>query len=332
MKLSSAFRALKQTDFEKTEIIMDKPLIRFSPDVSRIQKSSKHFIELRVNPADEADLQTYKYPYLVFEDGTVEDLLLWKKQVEEVIGKKPIKTPEAKFSMVRNMLDGAARNRWDTIVERETKRPTTNARGVKVEAKGETEVTFSVTCELFKRSWFKPTSRALTIQRDYLQHNIRFPTKAELTLEEFFNRILNINSKLRDFPTPLGYSGNKYFSDEELKFLILRALPHYCTLQVHKSGRTLDQFTLDSLREFLDVCLMEKRNPDKGKSKEDPQKGGKSKKRKNSDSGGGTPKKKGRFFCSHCKAKTAPPKCFCHTTVTNVPSLKRKRRGRASVP
>ena len=117
-----------------------------------------------------------------------------------------------------------------------------------------------------------------------------------MTLEEFFNRVLNINSKLRDFPTPLGYSGHKYFLDEELKFLILRALPHYCTLQVHKSGRTLDQFTLDSLREFLDVCLMEKRNPDKGKSKEDPQKGGKSKKRKNSDSGGGTPKKRGRFF------------------------------------
>ena len=94
MKLSSAFRALKQTDFEKTEILMDKPLIRFSPDVSRIQKSSKHSIKLRVNPADEADLQTYKYPYLVFEDGTVEDLLLWKNQVEEVIGKKPIKTPQ----------------------------------------------------------------------------------------------------------------------------------------------------------------------------------------------------------------------------------------------
>ena len=110
MKLSSAFRALKQTDFEKTEILMDKPLIRFSPDVSRIQKSSKHSIELRVNPADEADLQTYKYPYLVFEDGTVKDLLLWKNQVEKVVGKKPIKTPEAKFSMVRNMLDSADRD------------------------------------------------------------------------------------------------------------------------------------------------------------------------------------------------------------------------------
>ena len=78
MKLSSAFWALSQKDFEKTEILMDKPLIRFSPDVSQIQKSVKHSIKLRVNPANEADLQTYKYPYLVFEDGMVEDLLLWK--------------------------------------------------------------------------------------------------------------------------------------------------------------------------------------------------------------------------------------------------------------
>ena len=44
--------------------------------------------------------------------------------------------------MVRNMLDGAARDRWDTIVERKTKRTTTNSLGVEVEAKGETEVTF----------------------------------------------------------------------------------------------------------------------------------------------------------------------------------------------
>ena len=83
---------------------MDKLLICFSPDVSRIQKSSKHSIELSVNPTKEADLQTYKYPYLVFKDRTVKDLLLWKNQVEEVIGKKTIKTPEAKFSMARNML------------------------------------------------------------------------------------------------------------------------------------------------------------------------------------------------------------------------------------
>ena len=92
--------------------------------------------------------------------------------------------------MVRNMLDGAARDRWDTIIKRKTKCSTANIQGFEVEAKGETKVTFSVTCELFKRSWFKPTSRALTIQRDYLQHNIRFPTKAELTLEEFFNSVL----------------------------------------------------------------------------------------------------------------------------------------------
>ena len=208
--------------------------------------------------------------------------------------------------MVRNMLDGAARDRWDTIIEHETKRTTTNSLGVEVEAKGETETTFLVSCELFKRSWFKSTSRTLMIKRDYLQHNIRFPTKAELTLEEFYNRILNINSKLRDFHTPLGYLGNKYFSDEELKFLILRALPHYCTLQVHKSGRTLDQFTLDSLREFLDVCLMEKRNPKKGE-KTRPPKRGQNKEKEKFRFWGQEPKKEGAVFLLALQSKKPSP-------------------------
>ena len=303
MKLTSAFWALSQKDFKKTEILMHKPLIWFGPDVSRIQKSTKYSIELWVNTADEADLQTYKYPYLVSEDRTVKDLLLWKNQVEEVIGKKPIKTSEAKFSMVRNILDGAARNRWDTIVERETKRPLLNTWGVEMEAKGETKVTFSVTCELFMRSRFKPTSRVLTIQRNYLQHNICFPSKVGVTLEEFFNKILNINSKWREIPTPLGYSGNKYFSDMELKFLILCALPHYCTLQVHKSRRTLDQFTLESLHKFQNVCLMQKKKRKFGKPKEDPQKGGQNRENEELQSRGRKPQKEGMVFLLALQSK-----------------------------
>ena len=331
MSLSTTFKAIGQKDFEKHEILMDKPLIRFSPDVSRLQKATKHSIELKVNPADAADLQTYKYPYLILETGTVEDLLLWKNQVEEVINKKPIKTPEAKFSMVRVMLGGDARDRWDTIVERETKRTSTTANGVVVAAKGETQETFELSTAIFKRLWFRPTSRALTIQRDYLQHNVRFPTKAGLPLEEFFNRVLNINSKLNSFPTPIGYSGNKFFSDEELKLLILRALPQYCTLQVHKSGRGIDQFTLDSLREFLDVCLTEKNRPEKGKEKkEDPKKGNNKGKRKASvnEEGGARPKKRTRFFCSHCKSKGRSPKVYTSHNSDKCKFLKAKQEGK----
>ena len=54
---------------------MNKPLIRFSPDVLRLQNAIKRSIELRGNPAAAANLQIYKYPYLILETETVEDLL-----------------------------------------------------------------------------------------------------------------------------------------------------------------------------------------------------------------------------------------------------------------
>ena len=98
---------------------------------------------------------------------------------------------------------------------------------------------------------------------------------------------------------------------------------------MHKSGRTLDQFTLDSLREFLDAWLMEEKNPERGKTKEEPPKGGKAKKRENSNSGGGNPKKKGRFFCSHCKAKKRSPKVFSTHNSDKYTFLKKEKEGKS---
>ena len=78
------------------------------------------------------------------------------------------------------------------------------------------------------------------------------------------NCVISINSKLREFPSPLGYSRNKFFfSDEELKLIVLRALPRHCMSQVLKSGRSIDQFTMDSLRDFLEVVLSDKARSEK---------------------------------------------------------------------
>ena len=153
------------------------------------------------------------------------------------------------------MLDGEARDKWEAIVKKTTMRGRKDVKGVESSAPGKTLDTFDECIHKFKRLWFYPTHRSLTVQRDYLQHNIQFPTGKGLPLGEFVNRVININSKLREFPSPLGYSGNKFFSDEELKLIVLRALPRHCMSQVLKSGRSVDQFTMDSLREFLEVVL-----------------------------------------------------------------------------
>ena len=88
MNLSTKIREIKQGGFEKSAEFMEKPLIRFHPDYRGLKKAQKQSIDLRVNPGDDLNEETFKHLYTVFETGTVEDLLLWGRQLTDVIEKK----------------------------------------------------------------------------------------------------------------------------------------------------------------------------------------------------------------------------------------------------
>lgn len=66
---------------------------------------------------------------------------------------------------------------------------------------------------------------------------------------------MSINSKLSEFPTLLGYMGDKLFSLEELKHNLLRSLPRKYHKQVTKTGKDPKNFTMESLRTFLLIVL-----------------------------------------------------------------------------
>ena len=63
--------------------------------------------------------------------------------------------------------------------------------------------------------------------------------------------------KLVEFLTPTGYSGSKYFSEEELKQVTLRALPRSFQNAATKSVKMLDHFSLKGLQDFIETCLEE---------------------------------------------------------------------------
>ena len=96
-QLSASFRALKQTDYEKVDAIVNKPLIRFYPNQGRLKSSKKQTIELSVNPMDDLNENTFKTDYHIFDHGTVEDLIEWRKTLADVIEKKPLKTPKLNY-------------------------------------------------------------------------------------------------------------------------------------------------------------------------------------------------------------------------------------------
>ena len=74
---------------------------------------------------------------------------------------------------------------------------------------------------------------------------------------EWVARLAAINAKLVEFPTPTDYKGSKYFGEAEFKCIIMRAFSRSFRVQLNKSGKSLDDFTLQSLQEYMEACLEE---------------------------------------------------------------------------
>ena len=256
-QLSTSFKALRQTDYEKVGNIVTKPLIRFYPNQGRLKNGKKNTIELSVNPGDVLNDNTFKTEYHTFTHGTVEDLIEWKKTLADIIEKKPLTEASAKFHMARIMLDGAAKEKFNTVATKLCDQSNTATDGTVTEAKGETDETFEFTLKIFVRSHFKPVSDSLLTQREYLLYGLKFPMNKEVKLQEWLARLCTINAKLDAFPKPSGFSGTKYYSEPELKRITLRTFPRSFQIQISKSGKSLDEYTLENLQEYLEVCLEE---------------------------------------------------------------------------
>ena len=183
-QLSSKFRALKQVDYEKGDSLFTKPLIRFYPNASRMASAKRNTIELGVNPGDDLNTNTFKISYAVFEAGTIEDLIEWQRTLKDIIEKKPLPGPKARFLMTRSMLSGQAKEKFDAMSAQVCEKLVTNAEGVEQPA-GETLNTFDESLRAFVRSYFKPVCDSLLTQREYLQHCIKFPVNRELDFREF---------------------------------------------------------------------------------------------------------------------------------------------------
>ena len=268
-QLSAAFKSLKQSEYEKENAVLGKPLIRFYPNPGKLSKAKRQTIELSVNPGDDLLENTYKVQYSIFEGGTVEDLLEWKEMLEKIISRKPLKQAKARFHMARTMLEGPAKSKFNAFAAKICDQPGTNHLAEPTAAPGETVDSYEDVIRAFIRSHFKPVADSLLTQREYMQHGIRYPTFKGVPLREWVDRLMSINSKLREFPTPKGYTGTKYFSEPELRRVLLKALPRSYQLKVRTSAKTLDQFTLEELQDFLETCLdeAESKNAEKANSK-----------------------------------------------------------------
>ena len=108
------------SDMEKTSgrSFFDKALIPFIPEDKDVRLEEGGYIQLtlkvnREGTASAANTMTKKVK--IFDQGDLEELLLWKRDVEDILIHKPTTNGVTKFEMVESLLKGDPLNTWRDI-------------------------------------------------------------------------------------------------------------------------------------------------------------------------------------------------------------------------
>ena len=158
---------------------------------------------IRTNPTDK-DSQTYDMKVLTFHTGSVEEFLLWKKDLTKVlVGQNVLSAPD-KFAMTRRLLDGDALAAFNTQAAMYSQ---------------ETDANYTLCMQALSTHVFP--KNALTIQRQWFHRYLH--KKVDNSMREFVARINEINAMMEEFPS--GFNKSQMISDSEMKDLLEFAIP-----------------------------------------------------------------------------------------------------------
>jgi hypothetical protein len=176
--------------FDRAERLKDKD----NEDVS--------VFKLRTNPHDK-DSQTYDMKVLTFHSGSVEEFLLWKKDLNKVLVGQHVQSAPDKYAMTRRLLDGDALAAFNT----------------KAAMAQETDANY-ILC-MHKLAIHVFPKNALTIQCQWFHRYLH--KRVDNSMREFVARINEINSMMQEFPP--GFTDKQKISDSEMKDLLEFAIP-----------------------------------------------------------------------------------------------------------
>jgi hypothetical protein len=159
--------------------------------------------KLRTNPNDNHS-QTYDMKVLTYHTGTVEEFLLWKKDLNKVLVGQNVLSATDMFAMTRRLLDG------DALAAFNTKAVTLSQ---------ETEANYTLCMQALSIHVFP--KNALTIQRQWFHRYLH--KRMENSMREFVARINEINAMMEEFPP--SFTKDQMISDSEMKDLLEFAIP-----------------------------------------------------------------------------------------------------------
>ena len=197
------------------------PIVAFIPEVLDGDSRETHVeITLRVNLRNKAEKNnSVKKRVKVFSVGSIESLLRWKRDLEDVIRQKPVTNPIGMFDMAEMLL---ADDPLATF--QETRRSVCQSvpvGGTLEDAMGENVATFGSVMNRFLHHYFPNTiANAAAKQKRYMRSNLRKPDGVRV--KQVFTRIMCMNALLPLFPPP----DNRAFTDNELVDIIVAMMPN----------------------------------------------------------------------------------------------------------
>ena len=186
--------------------------------------------KLRTNPTDK-DSQIYDMKVLTFKSGTVEEYILWKKDLKKVLMGQNVTSGPNKFAMTRRVLDGDALAAFDKAAEEEAV---------------ETVVSFGKCLEKLAEHVFP--KNALVAQRQWFHRYLH--KKVSETMREFVTRINEMNAMMVEFPPK--FDRTQQISADEMKDLLEFAIPISWRVEMIKQAFRLIEHDISKIVEFCE--------------------------------------------------------------------------------
>jgi hypothetical protein len=119
-------------------------------------------LDLRIDPDDEKNLDTFTKKVRVFEEGSPEEWIKWCIDFSEVERAKPLSIGESKVSMARVLLKGRAKDIYETKLSEMT---------LSVTPKPTANVCHAAALDQLGKTFFK-TAHATRRQRAYMRQGL----------------------------------------------------------------------------------------------------------------------------------------------------------------
>jgi hypothetical protein len=186
--------------------------------------------KLRTNPNND-DSPTYDMKALTFTSGSVEEYIMWKRDLRKICVGQHVTDPAGKFAMTRRLLDGDALAAFNRAAE---------------SFGNETNMNYNNSMNELAKHVFP--MHALVLQRQWFHRFMKKPGKHQM--RQYVARVNEINYMMVEFP-PL-FNITQTFDEDEMKDLLEFSIPWQWRIEMVQQGFRPIEHTIPEIIEFCE--------------------------------------------------------------------------------